>query len=800
MVIELFQKINKYNFKLSGFNKNNQNSFKSPLFIIVACLILGLLLFAYSNHFSNSFHFDDSHTIESNSAIQELNITNFFRDATTFSSLPTNQSYRPLTTLENAIDYKIAGGLNPKIFHVHIFIIFLVVCILLCVFIKKILDKINFSNYNQFWALLNAAIFGLLCANAETVNYIIQRAEITSAMFVIAGFVAFLSGGFWRTKCIYLLFPFIGFFAKEMAFVFAPLLFLYLLLFEEKVDLLHFYRQEEFKKVIKSFIKIIPAFTLTVVFYIFYTTMLPATFSPGGLSQSNYLITQPMVMVHYIVTYFIPYNLSVDTDWTVYTSIFDYRALAGIVLISILFYIALKASKEKETRLFSFGILWFFISLLPTSSFIPFAEVLNDHRSFIPYIGLTFAFVFGLNYLIQKYFFKSIKRKSIQTVIGILIIIFLGANTYGVRERNKIWKDDLSLWKDASLKSPNNGRGLMNYGLALMEKGDYNNAEKYFNKGLLLNPNYSSLYINLGIVNNAKGNKTQAEKHFKKAIELLPLSHKNLFFYGRFLVNDGRVKEGEKFLLNTLKISPSYSTAQILLMKVYHHTNEWGKLNNLALKILESLPNNKEALKYLDIAINEKSMLKVWEKEAEKYPTPEKYLNLSLKYFQNNNFKETILAANIALDLKNNYYEAYNNIGIANYMLGEYNKAIEAYNIAINLKPNYNLAKNNLANAIEAKEIEINFLKNSSENLTSNDYLNLSLMHYNKGNFRACINTAKKVNKIIPNSAAYNNICAAYNELKEYDKAIEACKKAIKLDANHSLAKGNLNYAISQKK
>ncbi|MGK0308851.1 MAG: tetratricopeptide (TPR) repeat protein, partial [Urechidicola sp.] len=331
-------------------------------------------------------------------------------------------------------------------------------------------------------------------------------------------------------------------------------------------------------------------------------------------------------------------------------------------------------------------------------------------------------------------------------------------------------------------------------------KGDYNNAEKYFNKGLLLNPNYSSLYINLGIVNNAKGNKTQAEKHFKKAIELLPLSHKNLFFYGRFLVNDGRLKEGEKFLLNTLKISPSYSTAQILLMKVYHHTNEWGKLNNLALKILESLPNNKEALKYLDIAINEKSMLKVWEKEAEKYPTPEKYLNLSLKYFQNNNFKETILAANIALDLKNNYYEAYNNIGIANYMLGEYNKAIEAYNIAINLKPNYNLAKNNLANAIEAKEIEINFLKNSSENLTSNDYLNLSLMYYNKGNFRACINTAKKVNKIIPNSAAYNNICAAYNELKEYDKAIEACKKAIKLDANHSLAKGNLNYAISQKK
>jgi tetratricopeptide (TPR) repeat protein len=48
--------------------------------------------------------------------------------------------------------------------------------------------------------------------------------------------------------------------------------------------------------------------------------------------------------------------------------------------------------------------------------------------------------------------------------------------------------------------------------------------------------------------------------------------------------------------------------------------------------------------------------------------------------------------------------------------------------------------------------------------------------------------------------AAYNNICAAYNQLKEYDKAIEACNKAIELDSNHSLAKGNLNFAISQNK
>ena len=81
--------------------------------------------------------------------------------------------------------------------------------------------------------------------------------------------------------------------------------------------------------------------------------MLPDTFSPGGLSRFNYLITQPWVICHYILTYFVPYNLSADTDWTVFTSIVDYRVILGISIVLTLLFIALKASKKKETKLIS---------------------------------------------------------------------------------------------------------------------------------------------------------------------------------------------------------------------------------------------------------------------------------------------------------------------------------------------------------------------------------------------------------------------------------------------------------------
>jgi hypothetical protein len=68
------------------------------------------LVAAYANHFHNRFRFNDAHTIENNAAIRELrNIPLVFRDATTFSSLPSNQSYRPLVSTLLAIDYRLGG-------------------------------------------------------------------------------------------------------------------------------------------------------------------------------------------------------------------------------------------------------------------------------------------------------------------------------------------------------------------------------------------------------------------------------------------------------------------------------------------------------------------------------------------------------------------------------------------------------------------------------------------------------------------------------------------------------------------
>src|SRR3954465_14666115 len=104
-------------------------------------LLVAAVLVAYANHFQNSFHFDDAHTIQNNGAIRELrNIPLFFRDATTFSSLPTNQSYRPLVSSLLAFDYYLGHGLNPLWFHLSALLLFLGLCLLLAFVIRHLLD------------------------------------------------------------------------------------------------------------------------------------------------------------------------------------------------------------------------------------------------------------------------------------------------------------------------------------------------------------------------------------------------------------------------------------------------------------------------------------------------------------------------------------------------------------------------------------------------------------------------------------------------------------------------------------
>jgi len=214
---------------------------------------------------------------------------------------------------------------------------------------------------------------------------------------------------------------------------------------------------------------------------------------------------------------------------------------------------------------------------------------------------------------------------------------------------------------------------------------------------------------------------------------------------------------------------------------------------------LQLLPNNPEALNYLEKA-KQIATTVISEEDARKSPSVEKYLQLGLQYYQNKNYEKCIEASLEALKLNANSHEAYNNIGSSYNMLQHYDKAIIACKKALEINPNFEIAKNNLLLALNSADNKTNPVANINNISTAENYLDQSLIFYNQGLYEKSIEACKTAIQLKPDYAdAHSNMGAAYNQLKQWDKAIEAFNKALRINPQHKLALGNLNWAKQEK-
>ncbi len=739
-------------------------------FYVLALLSLFLLIGAYWNHFDNPFHFDDAHTIQNNDAIHSLkNIPSFFKDASTFSSLPSNQIYRPGVTTLNAIDFWLGGKEYPvpTTFHKSIFFTYILLVILVFFLFIKLFNESFENKWNKYFALFGATFFGVHTANAETINYIISRSDSFSTLMIVLSLIIYLYKPVWRKKCIYLIPVALGFFVKEPTIMVAPLLVVYSLLYIKELSILKWFSATGIREGFNTLFTFLPLIALVIVLFFMSSTMASDTFVPGGGSRYEYMLSQPFVIVHYFNNFILPLNLCADTDWLPIAKIYDDRVLIGSIFIILMIAIAVYCSTKKMLYPITFGISWFLLALLPTSV-VPLSEVLNDHRTFFPYIGLVMATAWMLGLLIIR-LQQQIETKIQYKIIFIAIpILFVCAHAYGTRQRNKVWSSGETLWYDVVTKSPNNGRGLMNYGLAKMGNKDYVAALDYFERAKKLLPNYSYLYINLGVLKNLMANPAEAEVNFKQALALNPQNPESYYFYSNWLRSQGRFKEALDLVSDGLKVSPTHSG------------------NKLLYSDLQAL------------AANENNQLQLAEQNAKAKPTVDAYISLSLLYYQKQQYEKCIGASNEALKIDPNCVAAYNNICSAQNVLGNYEDAIKAGELALKIDANYQLAKNNLADGLARKEKEETALALAKKEPTEGNYINLSLVYYNLGRFQKCADAATSALSVNPKSdAAYNNICSAYNMLQLWDKAIEAGEMGLKINPDNQLLRNNL--AVSKK-
>ncbi len=643
--------------------------------IIAGCFFLVVLVLTYSNHFRNAFHFDDSHTIVNNNYIRDIgNIPLFFKDVTTSSSLPQNHIYRPVVTTLNAIDYWIGGRIDPFYFHLSIFLWYVVQSALMFFLFRNLLNLSCAHRWNSFIALFATAFYALHTANAETINYILARSDSFSTLCIVASLLLYQIP--WtRRYYLYLLTMAVGILTKLTGTMFVPILFLYILFFEEAASLNDLVKFKNTKKLVNAFVKSIPATLLAVSLLslnLFY--MAPEKLTQNPTTRFDYFITQFFVITHYIGNFFLPLNLSTATDFKVISSITDSRVLWGLIAIIMLMVLIVVTFRSMKTRPISFGILWFFIALAPTSSFVPLYQIANSHRLFFPYIGLVLSVSWSIGLLLIKYEEVIQKKVTLRLLCPILATIIILAYAYGTYQRNRVWKTDESLWYDVTIKSPENGNGLMNYGLSQMEKGKYEVALQYYERALLYIPYYSFLHINLGILKNAMDKPVEAEKYFKNALNYDRNNPGSYYYYGKWLYEHKRDNEAKSLLEKGHKLSPGHVEMKELLDVVTVKQTE-------------------------DINTRIKMLLRITDEKS----TAENFLELSLAYYEGGFYNKCVDACMEALAIRPDYALVYNNMCSAYNRLGRYDEAIEACKRALEISPDFERARNNLRRALENK-------------------------------------------------------------------------------------------------
>jgi hypothetical protein len=513
-----------------------------------ACVAAVLLtLAAYANHFRNDFHFDDSHTIQNNAYVRSVrNIPWFFTSAATFSAKPANQSYRPLVTTTLAIDYRLGGGLNPLAFHITSFALYLIQCGLIVVLFRRVMDEARPGGVDNRWlALLAGTWYAVHPANAETVNYIIARSEILSTLGVVLALVLFSGRGQARRYHLYVIPVVLAILARESGVMFAPLLLLYVWLFEPETPP---------AATVPAFVVCAAAGGLSL--------WMATTYSPGGTSRWHYLLTQPWVVVHYATSLFLPLRLSADTHWPLVADPFHWQVGAGVAFAATLLALAWLASRRRETRPIAFGLLWFFVALLPTSSLVPLAEPMNDHRMFFPFVGLILAVVWAAGLAVARWTPNA--RMSVAAAATLVIL----AMAYGTWQRNIVWRTEDSLWLDAATKSPDNGRALMNYGVIQMDKGNLAVAADYFARARRFTPDYAYLHVNIAILQALLGHPTEADREFREALRDDPDNPISYTFYVRWLKSVGRTEEAWLYASRAVELSPADVDARALLTEL----------------------------------------------------------------------------------------------------------------------------------------------------------------------------------------------------------------------------------------
>jgi tetratricopeptide (TPR) repeat protein len=476
-------------------------------------------------------------------------------------------------------------------------------------------------------ALLAGLLFVSHPVQTEAVTYVWQRVESLTAFFYLLSLVSYVKyrleeerkqqssrvhlSLYYLASCVL---AYMAGMTKEVAVTLPATIILY-----EIVFFGNFTRR--FKKVM---LRAVPFLCLMIVVPILakMSPVVTKNFLYESPPTWPYLLTQTRAVATYLRLLVWPVQQNLDYDIALSESVLEPGVVWGtlliisVVVIGVCFY--------KTSPMITFGMLWFFTTLLPTSSIIALPDFMFEHRLYLPLVGFSFV-LSGIVAIFTRHW------KPASTAVIIVVLLF-SAGTY---RRNSVWQSELTLWQDTVRKSPRKVRPRVNLATSYIKLGEYDKALVELTRALALEPDSAAAYENMSRAYARKGDYKQALTVARKALELAPDQASAYDAVAEAYMHLGQKDLAVKNFRKALSLDPS----------------RLGARNNLGLTLAE------KGL-YREAIVEFETLLKLDPRHKDAS------FNLARAYTLSGQVDRAVRQYQMVITLDPTFLEAYHNLGI----------------------------------------------------------------------------------------------------------------------------------------
>jgi tetratricopeptide (TPR) repeat protein len=564
--------------------------FRRPALQMALIALMSLLV--YSNTCQAPFQFDDEFVIKNNRVIRDLGLFVAPSEAEAFTEHFEYPSFkmRYITYLTFALNYRM-HGLQVAGYHAFSLFIHAANGILVYLFVLLTLRtpflRNSFSRDRRLFALLIALLFTCHPLQSQAVVYTWQRGVLLAASFSLLALFTYGRGRLLaahspgtgsRALAYYLVALACSAAAmktKEIAITLPVVICCYEFVFFDGPA----------KRRIALLLPFLATMLIIPVSFIGADRLLEGLlggvteemrqYTTAALTRDEYLFTQFRVILTYLRLLFLPVNQSFDYDYPVFPSFFapqvmlSFAALLFVLLLGVFLFSRYRMS-HPTTRLVSFGIFWFFITLSTESSVIPIIDVMMEYRMYLPGVGALLAFAAPASGALEKWKLRR-KGAGIAVVAACTTVVaFISVSTYA---HNTLYESRIRLWEDAAQKAPEKARTSYNLAHAYDEADALDKAATHYRRTITLDPSHHKARNNLGRIYYKMGLYSQAVEQFISALELQPEDVSALINLGNTYLVLGKPDDALEQLNTALEHNPSHHQLHNTLGNAYLRKN-----------------------------------------------------------------------------------------------------------------------------------------------------------------------------------------------------------------------------------